>query len=136
MVHLVRGKSAARWIDEKYRLSLLPERPLCSIVTVGEALHLATRNNWGESKRETLKQLLSNIVVVQLGVRGVVDHYGRLGTYAEHMGQRMEQNDLWIAATTAATGSILLTTDTGFDVLHPSHVERIYIDPSGLPRDS
>lgn len=96
---------------------------------------MAARNNWGDAKRQTLRDLLSNLVVVQLGARGVVEQYATLGFHAQQMGRELKQNDLWIAATTAATGAILLTTDMDFDVLHPSHVERIWIDPATLPRD-
>ncbi len=135
LVHLVRGKAAAKWINEEFGLPRRPDRPLCSVVSVGEALHLAARNNWSEARRDRLKEVLRNLVVIQLGARGVVDSYARLGVHAEGAGRRMEQNDLWIAATAAATTSILLTTDMGFDVLHPSHLERIYIDPKSLPRE-
>jgi predicted nucleic acid-binding protein len=135
LVHLVRRKAAGKHIDQTYALSQRPDRPLCSVISVGEALHLAARNNWGDDKRDALRQLFSDLVIVQLGARGVAEKYAALGVHAERLGRRLEQNDLWIAATAAATNAVLLTTDAGFDVLHPGQLERIYIDPTTLPRD-
>lgn len=41
----------------------------------------------------------------------------------------MGKNDLWIAATAAAMGATLLTTDRDFDRLAPRFLSRIWIDP-------
>jgi tRNA(fMet)-specific endonuclease VapC len=43
-----------------------------------------------------------------------------------------QQNDLWIAATAAATGALLLTTDRDFDDLHPGSLRREWVDPESL----
>ena len=40
----------------------------------------------------------------------------------------MAQNDLWIAATAAAPGAVLMTTDTDFDHLDPQFLTRVRID--------
>ena len=93
------------------------------------------RRNWGQGKTDALRDLLGNIVVIQLGARGIIESYATVGTYMEGIGRQMKQNDQWIAATAAATNAILLTTDTDFDELHPDYLERIYIDPMKLPRD-
>ena len=42
----------------------------------------------------------------------------------------MGKNDLWIAASAAVTGAILMTTDKDFNHLHPGLIERILIDPA------
>ena len=42
-----------------------------------------------------------------------------------------QQNDLWIAATAKALDAHLVTTDKDFDVLHPDHLRRTWIDPGG-----
>ena len=42
----------------------------------------------------------------------------------------MGDNDVWIAATAAAAGAYLLTTDKDFDHLHPTYVQREWIDPA------
>jgi tRNA(fMet)-specific endonuclease VapC len=135
LVHIIRGKAAGRWIDSEFDLSQRPDRPLCSVVSVGELQHFAMRRNWGQGKTDALRDLLGNIVVIQLGARGIIESYATVGTYMEGIGRQMKQNDQWIAATAAATNAILLTTDTDFDELHPDYLERIYIDPMKLPRD-
>ncbi len=47
------------------------------------------------------------------------------------MGHKMGKNDLWIAATAAETGSVLLTTDGDFAQLHPEHLKVWLLDPAG-----
>ena len=37
---------------------------------------------------------------------------------------------LWIASVARATGATLLTTDKDFDHLHPTHLQRVWIDPA------
>ncbi len=105
------------------------------MISLGEVLRIASRNKWGHAKQAALQELLRSFVVIQLGTGDIVDQYARLGTHLDSIASPMEQNDLWIAATAAATNSLLLTTDSGFDQLHPHHIERIYIDPQTLPRD-
>jgi len=41
----------------------------------------------------------------------------------------MSKNDLWIAATTAVTNTVLLTTDSDFDHLDKVFFSVIKIDP-------
>ena len=62
----------------------------------------------------------------------MLDAYADLGAHLRRGGRPIGQNDLWIAATALATGATLLTTDTDFDVLHPSPVQREYVDPASL----
>ncbi|MGL4512267.1 MAG: PIN domain-containing protein [Lacipirellulaceae bacterium] len=49
-------------------------------------------------------------------------HYATIDVFSRSVGRRMGKNDAWIAATAAATNSILLTTDADFDHLH-SHIQ-------------
>jgi tRNA(fMet)-specific endonuclease VapC len=43
----------------------------------------------------------------------------------------MRENDLWIAATAAASDAILVTTDKDFDHLHENgHLRRIWVNPA------
>lgn len=45
-------------------------------------------------------------------------------------GRAMGKNDRWIAATAAATGATLLTTDRDFDHLTSLLLTRHWIDPA------
>jgi tRNA(fMet)-specific endonuclease VapC len=46
----------------------------------------------------------------------------------EH-GHPIGDNDVWIAATAAASGAVLLTADKDFDPMHDVHITRLYFDP-------
>lgn len=135
LLHLVRGRSAGKWIDEQYDLRGRLERPLISTVTVGEILRIALRNTWGEGKTQFLRQLLAELVIVDIGQADILDRYAEIGSRLEALGRNIGDNDLWIAATASAKGAILLTTDRDFDPLHPHLIERIRIDPGNLPRN-
>ena len=42
------------------------------------------------------------------------DHYARIKRLTERRGSRLDENDLWIAATSLSLGAILVTTDSDF----------------------
>jgi tRNA(fMet)-specific endonuclease VapC len=103
------------------------------VVVVGELLAFARRNGWGAAKLAVLENLVANLVVVDINLRPVLESYAVLHAHLLHAGTPMgQQNDLWIAATAAATGAMVLTTDTDFDVLHPGHIQREWVDPATL----
>jgi tRNA(fMet)-specific endonuclease VapC len=133
LILLCRGGAAAAQLQARYPSLNGPRTPWISVVTVGEALAFARRNGWGRAKVETLEAMLRDLVRVDIGGRGVLEAYAELDAHLTRIGRRMgQQNDLWIAATAAATGAIVLTTDRDFDVLHPGHLTREWVDPASL----
>jgi tRNA(fMet)-specific endonuclease VapC len=104
------------------------ERPLVSIITVGEALAFAKQLGWGPSKAALLEDLFSDLVIVDLSDE-ILDLYAELESYLRRTGKPIQQNDVWIAATTIASGAHLLTTDKDFDPLYPVYLDRTWIDP-------
>lgn len=50
VLHLVRGKATGEALDRTFGLRDRLERPLISIVTVGELLAFARRRGWGSAK--------------------------------------------------------------------------------------
>ena len=46
---LVRGNELGRYIDRRFGLRSSKQRPLVSVVTLGEVHVLARRNGWGDS---------------------------------------------------------------------------------------
>lgn len=130
VVHLARDNTLGRRINEDYQLSERRVRPLISIVTVGELFAFARKRGWGDRKVEKLKDIVRGLTVADIRPQNVIDRYAEIDAYSERQGQTMGDNDVWIAATAAAAGAHLLTTDKDFDHLHPTHVQREWVDPS------
>jgi predicted nucleic acid-binding protein len=101
---------------------------LVSIVTVGEALAISKRLSWGHSKTAALEDLLQDMVVVDISDE-VLDLYAHVDVFLRRIGKPVQQNDMWIAASTIASGAHLLTTDKDFDPLYPAFLDRTWIDP-------
>lgn len=100
---------------------------IISIVTKAEIETLAVLFKWGEQKREQLKNLLDQFLIVPIDSQQIVAAYVELDTYsqAKHStkssgltARNMGKNDLWIAATAMVTDSTLLTSDKDFDHLN------------------
>jgi tRNA(fMet)-specific endonuclease VapC len=104
------------------------ERPLISIVTIGEMLAFVKRGNWGSWKRSILEELFQDLLIMKISDQ-VLEIYAEIDTYLIRAGKAVEQNDIWIAATAIASGAHLLTTDKDFDPLYPAYLDRTWIDP-------
>lgn len=128
MIQLVRENRTGRAIDFRFQLRSRPERPLLSIVTVGEGLALSKRLSWGPAKIAALEQLFDDCVIVDI-TDEILETYAEIDTYLIRAGKAVEQNDIWIAATAIASGAHLLTTDKDFDPLYPAYLDRTWIDP-------
>ncbi len=131
LIHLVRASPLGKRLSEEYRLLGRPDRPLISIVTVGECLAMATRLGWGEAKQGALRHLLAELVVLDLRHPGVIAKYAEIAAHGVDRGLAIGQNDLWIAATASVTGAWLLTTDRDFLPLSPQHLHLALVEPSG-----
>ncbi len=110
LLHLVRGNAFGRSLDAAYGLRARSERPLISVVTVGEILSLAKKFGWGEEKRLRMLELLGELVVVDIHSNSVLQKYSEIDHYLETNGRSVGDNDTWIAATAAATAATLLTS--------------------------
>jgi len=131
VLHAVRDSELWRRVDGQFQLRHRPNRPLISAITVGEALALAARNDWGEEKRRRLEDHLRELVILGINVEAILRAYADLDVATRN--RPIGDNDLWIAATARATGAHLLTTDTDFDSLHPHLVQRTYFPPRPQP---
>ncbi len=133
VIILARGLEAAERLDGMYALRDRREVPLLSIVSVGELLLFAKANKWGFEKERRLREILANLIIVDIRNEPVLDAYAELGAFARSIGREMaRQNDLWIAATARATGATLLTFDREFDCLYPAYVQREWVDQASL----
>lgn len=135
LLHVIRGNEVARRIDAAWRLQTRPDRPLISIVTVGEARAFALRLGWGEEKLRRLEQLMQELVVVDIRNATVLDNYARFHTHLVRSGRTVGHNDIWIAATAAAASATLVTCDNDFDALHPDFIVR-HLVPTNVQKAS
>lgn len=124
VVHLARGNAAGESIDRAFAIRTRRERPLLSVVSVGELNSLARRWGWGEKKIEALRALIAELVVVDIQRAPILERYADIDTYCKANGFQLGNNDTWIAATAAATGALLLTCDKDFDPLHARFLRR------------
>jgi tRNA(fMet)-specific endonuclease VapC len=128
LIHLVREDRTGRSIDSRFLLRKREERSLVSIVSVGEALAISRRLSWGPAKTAALQSLFQELVIVNIS-DGILELYAQIDVILRRAGRPVQQNDMWIAATAAASGAHLLTTDKDFDPLYPTHLDRTWIDP-------
>ena len=132
LVHLIRGNPVGQRIADDHGLRQRAERPLISIVTVGELKALAIKFAWGVHKQRELEELIREFVIVNLNQGDIVQHYADMDNYCERVvkpARPIGQNDLWIVATAAAIDGHLLTTDRDFDHLSP-RIKLVRIDPA------
>ena len=130
LVAVVRGGKLGQHIENEYHLISAPFRPLISVVSIGELLKLTREFNWGQAKTGKLWELLGNLVKVEIGHPSILEAYAEIGYFCRKSGNSKPHNDCWIGATAKATGAVLLTTDTDFDIFHGRFIERILIDES------
>lgn|SRR5262249_54269346 len=129
LVHLVRGNDFGRTVDQQYGLRTRLDRPLLSVVTVGEIFSLARRWKWGSDKEGRMLDLVRELVVVDIHREEILRSYAMIDQYLVEKGRPIGDNDTWIAATAAATSATLLTTDQDFDALEGTFIKRVYIPP-------
>lgn len=131
LVHLARGDALGRRVDEDHNLRARRDRPLVSVVTAGELASVVLKWSWGEKKRQFVHDLLLELVPVPVTPGQLVDAYGEIDHFTEHVqkpARPMGKNDLWIAATAHVTGATLLTSDEDFDHLAPRFFSLVRVD--------
>jgi len=120
VLHLVRGNAIGKELAAAFGLLNSVNRPLVSIVTHGELLLLAARNNWGTEKRAALENALDNLVTVDLNDKAVLSAYVEVQQYSRQASggsRELNANDAWIVACAKAADATLLTTDRDFSHL-------------------
>ena len=131
LIQIIRQNAVGQRIQERLDLARRREKPLISIVTVGEALALAHGFDWGTGKVTKLRELLRNLVIVDVSQAGIVDRYAEITVHARAAGRTMGDNDRWIAATASVTRAWLVTTDRDFESLEPIFIRQVFFDPKG-----
>jgi tRNA(fMet)-specific endonuclease VapC len=135
ILHLVRGNSLGKHLASAFGLLDSAYRPLVSIVTHGELLVLADRNQWGKDKLAVLRTALDNLVTIDLNDRAVLNAYVEVQRYSRQPSgpaRVLNANDAWIAACAKAADATLLTTDRDFSHLKRPDWSVQFVDPTGF----
>lgn len=119
LVHLVRADDTGQQIREKYKPFSLDPKPRFCVVSEGEIRSLALQFSWGGQKLDQMEFALAHLGRLTIENPEVMNAYAMLDAYSKAQGITMGKNDLWIAATTYASDSRLVTTDGDFDHLSP-----------------
>ncbi len=87
-------------------------------ITLGELRTGFALGGRGERNEAELRAFLDNPVVAVLAVDEEVSrHYASIVTDLRRAGTPLPTNDIWIAATAARTGSLVLTYDRHFEAI-------------------
>jgi predicted nucleic acid-binding protein len=114
---------------------------ILSITSIGEIESIAHQRNYGKKKRDYLKKLIRDFLVVPIESLDLVDRYAEIDAYSQGKlkdnalpgglsSRNMGKNDLWIAATASVTNSALITTDKDFEHLDGVYLDYVYVDPN------
>lgn len=87
-----------------------PSATSVSMIVVGE-LRLGAEKAGGFVESKKVERVLGMFAKVEI-TEPVATEYARIRAYLEAIGQKMDGNDLWIAATALAHGATLVTADT------------------------
>lgn len=137
-----KGAGYAKYVDQTYSISALPNIGVISVVTEGEMLSIAKQRGWGHVKALALHEMLNTIPTIDINNQRILDAYAEIDAYSQgkctpsHLpavssSRNMGKNDIWIAATATVLKAILVTTDQHFSHLDGKYMDVIYIDPSG-----
>jgi tRNA(fMet)-specific endonuclease VapC len=129
VLHVIRQTAHGKFVLEEQELAHRSERPLISVVTVGEVLAMGIRRGWEPKKRNRMSDVLSNLVQVDIGASAVLQEFAELDTYAKKKGRGISDNDLWIAACARVADATLITDDKDFEPLADKGLKVVVYSP-------
>ena len=138
-IALLRGKALGHYLLNAFGLDNQINRPLISIVSHGELLLLADRNNWGGAKLQVLHKMLDSLVTVDLNDPAILDAYVAVQRDSRGVkggSRELNQNDAWIVACARAADATLLTTDRDFAHLKLPRWNVQFVDPAPYLKES
>ena len=112
VLHATREKSPVSLaVDAQFQLSASPFRPTICEVTVAELWAFAEA--WGDKRKESLKRLIGDLLVVPISDARIHAAWAELYSHARAKGLAIQHdhNDVWIASVARVTGLKLLSTD-------------------------
>lgn len=129
LVAYVRRNVLFQDIESEYGLLTVAQKPIVSVVSVGEIRALSREFVWGADKRRIMETLLAYTTIIPIPFGSVLDDYVDISEFCRASGRVLGKNDLWIAATARAAAATLLTTDRDFEPLAPDFLACQWIDP-------
>ena len=140
LIGFVREASWYLWAKSKFNIGGPGTTVFTSVICQGELLALAEKLNWGVSRKNDLKKIMSDFPTLDIGEQSVLNAYAMIDAWTRgcdtHPGQvpppksalPMAQNDLWIAATAYESKATLISTDKDFKRLEDVWIDYVYID--------
>ena len=113
-------------IEKQFSPFASQNRPIVSIVTVGELFSLALQRKWGDRKLSAANDFFQYVTIVDVRYNQLIKLYSEIDAFsqvkynveaADFTARNMGKNDLWIAATTVLAKAELLTPDLDFQHL-------------------
>lgn len=133
----LRNAQVSTKIENDYNFFNSQNNLAISVVTVGEIKSIAKQQNYGSSKTKILNRLLSNLPIIDINIKGIIERYAEIDVYSQgktgqvnFSARNMGKNDLWIAATSSFYDLVLVTTDNDFQHLDKSYLSLENIDIS------
>jgi tRNA(fMet)-specific endonuclease VapC len=125
----LRNSQISTRIENEYSFFSNRNNLAISVVTVGEIKSIAKQQNYGSSKIKVLDRLLSNLAIVDIHIKEIIERYAEIDAYSQgkigkvnFSARNMGKNDLWIAATSSFYDLTLVTTDNDFKHLDKSYL--------------
>lgn len=112
VLHATRQQSPVSLaVESQFQLQSSQFRPAICEVTVAELWAFAQA--WGEKRKELLRKVLADFVVLPIGNPQIHQRWAELYSFSRSEGLAIQHdhNDVWIAATAQVAGLKLLTTD-------------------------
>lgn len=137
LLQLLRNADSMERLQAKLGSQYLED--FISIVTVAEIRSLAIQFNWGNTRIDKMKEVLSDLSTLDINSPEIVDRYIEIDCYSKRKHPslvsdfsaiKMGKNDLWIAATASVHQCTLLTMDLDFNHLHNKFKIYLYISIS------
>lgn len=100
-------------VDRQFGLRDSPFRPAICEVSVAELLAFAENRNWGDKRRDLLKGMIDELLVLPISGPDIHQQWAKLYSYAKANGLAIQHdhNDVWIAATAKVAGLRLISSD-------------------------
>lgn len=136
LIIYAREGEPSRRLEAQLGLQAGRAQGLISVVTFGEAIAFALKNNWGPKRRQTLVELIrTKLIPIDINRPEILEAYADIDHFSEKVSKParpLGQNDMWIAATAHVLDCELVTTDKDFNHLHGIKLRRRWIDPNSL----